>query len=121
MAASASSRRFLVARGYRRLLVPLDTSPESIQAFEIACRLAADDHASVTAIAVIEVPALLPLDAHMQDDEDAARRLLELAGATGELADAWASVRECPQGPRVRPVAQVLRADRSRAIPARSP
>ena len=84
MATSASARRFLVARGYRRLLVPLDASPESIEAFEIACRLAADDHASVTAIAVIEVPALLPLDAHMQDDEDAARGLLELAGATGD-------------------------------------
>jgi K+-sensing histidine kinase KdpD len=73
-----------VARGYRRLLVPLDVRPESFDAFRIACRLAADEHARITALAVIEVPALLPLDAHLDDAEDSARRRLEQAGATGD-------------------------------------
>ena len=86
MGAKASSRRLQVARGYRRLLVPLDARAESVKALEIACRLAADDGATITAVAVIEVPPLLPLDAHLTDAEDAARRLLERAGATG---DAW--------------------------------
>jgi len=86
MGAKASSRRLQVARGYRRLLVPLDARTESVKALEIACRLAADDGATITAVAVIEVPPLLPLDAHLTDAEDAARRLLERAGATG---DAW--------------------------------
>ena len=84
MAIRASARRFRVARGYRRLLVPLDASPESLQAFEIACRLAADHRAGVTALTVIEVPPSLPLDAHMADVEEEARRLLERAGATGD-------------------------------------
>ena len=73
-----------MARGYGRLLVPLDDRPESFQALEIACRLAADDHAKITAIVVLEVPALLPLDAHLHDEEEAARRLLERAGATAD-------------------------------------
>ena len=51
------------ARGYRRLLVPLDARRESFDALQIACRLAVDDHARITAVSVIEVPALLPLDA----------------------------------------------------------
>ncbi len=66
------------------MLVPLDPRPESFGALEIACRLAADTHAKITAIAVIEVPALLPLDAHLSDEEEQARRLLERAGATGD-------------------------------------
>jgi nucleotide-binding universal stress UspA family protein len=84
MAGKASSRRLPVARGYRRLLVPLDARMESVEALEIACRLAADDGATITAVAVIEVPPLLPLDAHLRDAEDAAHRLLERAGATGD-------------------------------------
>jgi nucleotide-binding universal stress UspA family protein len=79
-----TSRRNLVARGYRRLLVPLDGSSGAYEALDIACRLAADDHASVTAMAVVEVPPLLPLDAHLHDEEEASRRLLERAGATAD-------------------------------------
>ena len=71
-------------RGYRRLLVPLDERCESFDALQIACRLAADDHARITAVTIIEVPALLPLDARFDDVEEAARRLLERAGATGD-------------------------------------
>src|SRR5262249_33586641 len=72
-------------RSYRRLLVALDARRASLEPVEIACRLAADDHARITAISVIEVPALLPLDAHFSDEEEAARRLLEQAGATGDV------------------------------------
>jgi nucleotide-binding universal stress UspA family protein len=51
---------------------------------EVACRLAADRHASITALTVIEIPPLLPLDAHMRDEEAAARRLLARAEAIGD-------------------------------------
>jgi basic amino acid/polyamine antiporter, APA family len=71
-------------RGYRRLLVPVDARRESFDALEIACRLAADDHARITALAVVQLPALLPLDAHFEDVENASRRLLEQGGATGD-------------------------------------
>lgn len=81
---SRTGRKLRVALGFRRLLVPLDDRPESFDALDIACRLAADDHASITALLVLEVPPLLPLDTHMQQAEDAARRLLERAGATGD-------------------------------------
>ena len=64
--------------------MPLDARRESFEALQIACRLAADDRARLTAMSVIEVPALLPLDAHFTDEEEAARRLLEQAGSIGD-------------------------------------
>ena len=70
--------------GYHRLVLPLDARRESLEALQFACRLAADDHATIVAVAVIEVPALLPLDARFDDVEESARRLLERAGATGD-------------------------------------
>lgn len=72
--------------GYRRILVPVRDNPESEQAMDVACRLAAEHGAVVTAVAVVEVPALLPLDAHMGQDEQDAHRLLERAGA---IADSY--------------------------------
>jgi K+-sensing histidine kinase KdpD len=80
----AKARRPRLERSYRRLLVALDARRESLEALEIACRLAADDRARITAMIVIEVPALLPLDAHFADEEEAARQLLERAGSTGD-------------------------------------
>jgi nucleotide-binding universal stress UspA family protein len=91
-------------RSYRRLLVPLDSRGESFEALEIACRLAADDRARITALSVIEVPALLPLDAHFADEEQEARRLLEQAGST---ADAY-GVRLSPQLVRTRDAAAAI-------------
>ena len=64
--------------------MPLDARSESFDALQMACRLAVDDHAKITVVTVIEVPALLPLDACFDDIEEAARRLLERAGATGD-------------------------------------
>jgi nucleotide-binding universal stress UspA family protein len=77
-------RQSPTVRGYRRLLVLLDARRESLEAFAIACRLAADDHAALVALVVVEVPTSLPLDAHMELEEHEARQLLERAGATGD-------------------------------------
>jgi nucleotide-binding universal stress UspA family protein len=51
----------------------------------IACRLAADRGALVTALAAIEVPRELPLDAQMPDEEAEACRLVAEARAIAEL------------------------------------
>jgi nucleotide-binding universal stress UspA family protein len=51
----------------------------------LACRLAADRGALVTALAAIEVPRELPLDAQMPDDEAEAERVLAEARAIAEL------------------------------------
>jgi len=84
MALAVSRRRPAALRGYRRLLVPVVANAESARAVQIACDLAAEDRASITALAVLEVPPLLPFDAHMVDAEDEAQRLLEAVGATGD-------------------------------------
>jgi len=73
-----------VLRGYRRLLVPLVDDPESERAVELACRLAADNAATLVAVVVIEIPPQLPLDAHMLEEEASARGVLERAGATAD-------------------------------------
>ena len=65
---------------YRRILVPVDFAPSA--ALTIACALAAEHGACVDALAVIEVPSALPLDAEMP--EDAARERLALAEAIGD-------------------------------------
>jgi nucleotide-binding universal stress UspA family protein len=70
--------------GFRRLLVPVVDNAESEQAMDAACRLAADRGAEIAAVTVIEVPPVLPLDAHMTDDEAAAHRLLERACAIAD-------------------------------------
>ncbi len=66
------------------MLVPVADNPASEQAMDVACRLAAEHQASITAVTVIEIPPLLPLDAHMIEEEDEARRLLERAAAIGD-------------------------------------
>ncbi len=50
---------------YRSILVPVVDRDVSEQAMAIACRLAVERGATVTAVSVIEVPVELPLDAHM--------------------------------------------------------
>src|SRR6266540_1391569 len=75
-----------VSRGYRRLLVPILGNPESERAIQVAYRLAAERHASITVVTVIEVPPLLPLDARMTEEEAEARRLHDRATA---IADAY--------------------------------
>lgn len=70
---------------YRRILVPLVDGEESEQAVTIACGLAAEHGASVVALTVIEVPAELPLDAHMVEEAARAGKLLAEAKAIGDL------------------------------------
>jgi nucleotide-binding universal stress UspA family protein len=66
--------------GYRRILVPLGDNAESEKAMDVACRLA-DGHATITCVSVVEVPSLLPLDAHMRDEEARSNLLLSRARA----------------------------------------
>ena len=47
----------------------------------LAAELASERGASITAVVVIELPAELPLDAHMLEEEAQARRLIEEARA----------------------------------------
>jgi nucleotide-binding universal stress UspA family protein len=66
---------------YRRILVPLADSKEPSHAIDFACQLAAEHHASLIALTVIEVPMMVPMDAHMIAEEAAAHQLLEEARA----------------------------------------
>jgi nucleotide-binding universal stress UspA family protein len=70
---------------YRRILVPLVDSEHSEQAMAIACQLAENHGAGVTAVTVIEVPVELPLDAHMTEEEAHAKHVLDDARAIGDL------------------------------------
>jgi nucleotide-binding universal stress UspA family protein len=86
VAVAARSRSALAPeRGFRRLVVPVIDSAESLRAVEVASRLAADRHPSLTLVTVIELPPLLPLGAHMLEEEAKARDLLVRAEA---IADA---------------------------------
>jgi nucleotide-binding universal stress UspA family protein len=69
---------------YRSILVPLVEEAGWEGAMETACRLAADSRATVTALVVVEVPAELPLDAHMLAEHAAARERLARAEAIGD-------------------------------------
>jgi nucleotide-binding universal stress UspA family protein len=66
---------------YRRIVVPLGDDEESELGVALAAELAPEGGAAITAVVVIEVPAELPLDAHMHDEESLARRALEKANA----------------------------------------
>jgi nucleotide-binding universal stress UspA family protein len=70
--------------GFRNLLVPVAENVESEQAMDAACRLAADRGAVITVLRVIEIPPVLPLDAHMIEEEAAAHRLLERMRAVAD-------------------------------------
>jgi basic amino acid/polyamine antiporter, APA family len=69
---------------YTRILVPVVAGEHGRLAFAVGCVLAAERHATVTALVVIEVPAELPLDAHMDAAEAYASRVLAAAQAAGE-------------------------------------
>jgi basic amino acid/polyamine antiporter, APA family len=71
---------------YRRIIVSLAEEAE-LRAMTIACRLASERGASVTAVSVVEVPAELPLDAHMIEEEAQAKRLLTEAEGIGDAHD----------------------------------
>jgi nucleotide-binding universal stress UspA family protein len=70
--------------GYRRIVVPIVDDAASLRALDVACRLASERRASVIAVTVIEVPELLPLDAHMVEEEEDALKALVRASSVGE-------------------------------------
>ena len=74
------------APDYRRILVPIAGNPESEKAMDVACRIAAAHSSVITVIAVVEIPAQLPLDAHMTDEESRAHQILERAAS---IADSY--------------------------------
>ena len=63
--------------------MPVCDNVESERAMDVACRLA-EPHAAVTSVSVVEVPALLPLDAHMREEEARAHAALQRARAIAE-------------------------------------
>jgi nucleotide-binding universal stress UspA family protein len=81
-------RRVLGARrpssGYERILVPLLEADAAVTATSVACRLAADHGAVLVAVAVVEVPRELPLDADMTDGEARCFELLRRARAEAD-------------------------------------
>jgi basic amino acid/polyamine antiporter, APA family len=81
MALRAAEFRRRQALAYRRILVPLNSDEESETAMALAAELADDHGSTITAVVVVEVPATLPLDAHMLEDEAAAKGVLEEARA----------------------------------------
>jgi basic amino acid/polyamine antiporter, APA family len=83
MALSAAQPRNRPSLAYRRIVVPLAADVESEAAMALAAELADDRGTSITAVVAIEVPPELPLEAHMLDEERAAKRALEDAYAIG--------------------------------------
>ena len=69
---------------YRRVLVPIGANPESEKAMDVACRIVTPRGGLVIAVTVVEVPALLPLDAQMDEAEKNAQSLLRRAAAVAD-------------------------------------
>ena len=81
MATHALARPPFERVAYRRIVVPIAGDDDSETGVALAAELAPEAGASITAVFVIEVAAELPLDAHMHDEEHAAREALEKAHA----------------------------------------
>src|SRR5437016_3635108 len=84
VAVSTAPRRPPVETGYRRILVPVVDDAVSVEAVDVACRLAAERHCSITVTTVVEVPPQLPLDAHMDEEDEDAHAVLARAQAVAE-------------------------------------
>ncbi len=69
---------------YRNILVPVAPGRETEEALDVACRLATERRARVAAVAVVEVPLELPLDAEMTQAEAEADELLDYARTVGD-------------------------------------
>lgn len=98
---------------YRRILVPLVADAESETAVALAAELAGDHGSTITAVVVIEVPAALPLEAHMLEEEAEAKRALEDARAIASARGV--RVRACVLRAREAGEAIVEEAERSDA------
>jgi APA family basic amino acid/polyamine antiporter len=69
---------------YRTILVPIVGGRGSDEAMDVACRLAAERRAAVAAMSVVEVPLELPLDAILEEAEEAANEQLDEARRIGD-------------------------------------
>jgi APA family basic amino acid/polyamine antiporter len=69
---------------YRNILVPLAPGRETIEALDVASRLATERRARIVAVAVIEMPLELPLDAVDPQAERQANDLLDRARTIGD-------------------------------------
>jgi APA family basic amino acid/polyamine antiporter len=75
-----------IALEYRRILVPVKAgAPESEEAVDFACRLAAERGSSIAAVCVVVIPLELPIDAELPEEEARADDALDSAAAIGEL------------------------------------
>jgi nucleotide-binding universal stress UspA family protein len=81
MATPAFAEAVFHRAAYRRIVVPIAGDDDSETGVALAAELAPEGGASITAVFVIEVPTELPLDAHMDDEERAARAAFEKAHA----------------------------------------
>ncbi len=99
---------------YQRIVVPLVDGREFEHSVALAAELASEQNASLIAVVVIELPAALPLEAHMLDEEAQARRVLEqaraIAGAYGVRVRARV-VRARHPGEAIVAEAEALQAD----------
>jgi APA family basic amino acid/polyamine antiporter len=68
-----------IALEYRTILVPVVAGSESLEAIDLAARLAAERGATIVALRVIVVPMELPLDVALPEQEAEADRLLDEA------------------------------------------
>jgi APA family basic amino acid/polyamine antiporter len=73
-----------LALEYRRILVPMGRDRESEEAVDLACRLAADRGATITAMTVLEIPMELPLSADLPERLEDLYDLLDEAKAIGD-------------------------------------
>jgi basic amino acid/polyamine antiporter, APA family len=74
-----------IALEYRNILVPVVEGPESLEAVNLAVRLASERRTRIVAMRVIVVPLDRPLDAELPEEEERAVRLLDQARDLGEL------------------------------------
>ncbi|HSS80039.1 MAG TPA: universal stress protein [Gaiellaceae bacterium] len=99
---------------YRRIVVPLGDDDESELGVALAAELAPEGGgAAITAVVVVEIPAELPLEAHMHDEEGLAKRALEKASAIA--ASRGVPLRTRVVRARARGEAIVAEADAARA------
>ena len=75
---------------YRTILVPVLRTAESEEALVAAARLASERRATIVILHVLEVPLDKPLDADVQEEEEAAYQILDEAQA---LLEGYAGVR----------------------------
>jgi len=73
-----------LALEYRSILVPIVAGPESLEAVELAARLATERAGRIALLRVIVVPLELPLDADLREQLDEAAELLDHARTVAE-------------------------------------